>query len=102
MDVRHTVVMSKITPRLEVSRRISALVTSRASIYEVYGEFANNSDALAIESFEERNMALLTHLIAMASLTEEEYREAERIKAAIAALPPLPTQSDSNSSQASQ
>lgn len=94
--------MTKITPHLEVYRRISALVTRRNSIYEVYGAFASTPDALAIESFEERNMALLAHLIAMASLTEEELEEAERIKAAIAALPPSPVQSDSNSSEASR
>ena len=98
----NTGTMTKITPRLEVYRWISALVTSRDAIYQVYGEFASNPDTLAIESFEERNMAILAHIIAMASLTEDEHREAERIKAAIAALPPSPAQSDSNSTPASQ
>ena len=77
----------KITPRLLIYRKVSALVTSRDELYQAYGDFVNESDALTHKPFSERNMAILAHLHAFADLTEQEIQQIADIRAAIAALP---------------
>ena len=86
----------KVTPELEITRKLSELLNSRETIWRSNAEFVGRDSFCRLEGFSERVLTQLQNLSATITLEPHESKLVKEIEAAVAALTHRPLQQASN------
>jgi hypothetical protein len=86
----------KVTPELEITRKLSELLNSRETIWRNNAEFVGRDSFCRLEGFSERVLTQIQNLSATMTLEPHESKLVKEIEAAVAALTHRPLQQASN------